>query len=70
MERVKGDERKKFTPGLIDGVNLPGYNSFPMPSSPPSYSAFSGDRLIAFGLLAESLPRPKPTSTKARIRSC
>ena len=30
-----------------------------MPSSPPSYSAFSGDRLIAFGLLAEVLGAAK-----------
>ena len=30
-----------------------------MPSSPPSYSAFSGDRLIAFGLLADVLSAAK-----------
>jgi uncharacterized protein len=30
-----------------------------MPSTPPSYSAFSGDRLIAFGVLAEVLSAAK-----------
>ena len=30
-----------------------------MPSAPPSYSAFSGDRLIAFGSLAEVLAAAK-----------
>lgn len=47
--------RRGIYPGIIDTVNLPGNNLFAVPSRPLSYSAFSGDRLIAFGALPEVL---------------
>jgi uncharacterized protein len=52
-------------PGLIARIKLPGYNRLTVSFSLPSYSAFSGDRLIAFGLLAEVL-----SAAKAHVDSC
>ena len=38
-----------------------------MPSAPPSFSAFSGDRLIAFGSLAEVISAATVTGTSDAI---
>ena len=52
-------ERAAIYPGLIDATNSPGHNQIPVSSRAPSYSAFAGDRLIAFGLLGDVLSAAK-----------
>lgn len=44
---------------LLTRSIYPGIIAFPVTSRPTSYSAFSGDRLIAFGLLPEVLSAAK-----------